>query len=374
MNQPQILIIDDEPDLREAIADTLSYEPYDLLFAENGEEGLACLRQHSPVVVLLDLRMPVMDGLEVLQQLKVQQNDPYLVIVLTGHGDDEDVEQCYELGIHAFLRKPFNIFELQGLIKHSINLKQAQNAEKERSAELVLARVAAEEANDTKSQFLRRMSHELRTPLNAIIGFSDLQKNYVDERIPTQFSESSKVIREAGKHLLMLIDDIMDVAEIAQNKLLVTLNTVELDAVIENSLALIAYRAKEAGVTIAAHSPSGIMVSANGPRLRQVLVHLLTNAINFNHQGGFVTLSVKTLEKNLVEVSVEDTGVGIDANQHQAVFASFTRLNYAEKCEIDGTGTGLALSKGLVEKMNGSIGFHPAQPQGTVFWIHLQQV
>ena len=128
MSEPTVLIIDDEPDIRESIGDALKYEPYELQFAENGKEGLERFHECSPLVVLLDLRMPLMDGLEVLQQLKLSPEDPYLVIVLTGHGDDDDVQQCYELGIHLFIRKPFNIFELQGAVKQGIALKQAQQS------------------------------------------------------------------------------------------------------------------------------------------------------------------------------------------------------------------------------------------------------
>jgi len=121
-------VIDDEPDLQESIDDVLKYEDYELHFANNGKEGLVILKEVNPILILLDLRMPVMSGLEVLQQLQVSSDDPYSVIVLTGHGDDDDIQKCYELGVHAFLRKPFNIFELQGLVKQSITIKQTMLA------------------------------------------------------------------------------------------------------------------------------------------------------------------------------------------------------------------------------------------------------
>ncbi|MBF0350129.1 MAG: response regulator [SAR324 cluster bacterium] len=123
---PLILIIDDETDIWDVISHALKRESVELIFAKNGKEGLELFYERKPLVVLLDLRMPVMNGMRFLETLQPKHSDPYSVLVLTGHGDDEEVKICYQSGVHGFLRKPINVFELRGLLLQTIELKQAQ--------------------------------------------------------------------------------------------------------------------------------------------------------------------------------------------------------------------------------------------------------
>lgn len=140
MSNPSVLIIDDEPSVREVVVECLKREGYDFLHAENGEEGVALAQQHLPTVIILDLRMPVMDGLEFLDKVSPKPSDPYSVIVLTGHGDDDAVKECYDAGVSSFLRKPFKLDEIRGVVKNAIALKQLtnhlDNLVRERNAEL----------------------------------------------------------------------------------------------------------------------------------------------------------------------------------------------------------------------------------------------
>ena len=114
MPNPSVPVIDDEPAVRAAVAEDLRREPYELVFAENGKEGLAMVEDSTPIVIILDLGMPVMDGLEFLERIALQPTDPYSVIVLTGHGSAKDIKLCYEAGVSIFLKKPFNLFEVRG--------------------------------------------------------------------------------------------------------------------------------------------------------------------------------------------------------------------------------------------------------------------
>lgn len=122
----KILIIEDEQAVIDSIKDSLEREEYDILSANNGKDGMEIYKKDKPILIILDLRMPVMDGIELLVQLEIKPSDQCFVIVLTGHGDDDDMERCFELGVSAFLRKPFNIFELIGMVKHCIALKYTQ--------------------------------------------------------------------------------------------------------------------------------------------------------------------------------------------------------------------------------------------------------
>lgn len=161
MEKPKILIVDDEAVLRESIQTALRREGYQLFFAENGAEGLASFHEVSPVLIITDLRMPVMDGFQFLEKLQITPSDPYLTIALTGHGEDEDVEACYDLGVHMFLRKPFNIFELRGLVKKGIELKQMQKQMKRAYEQL-------EQVTMVKDELVTMIAQNLQQPLSAI--------------------------------------------------------------------------------------------------------------------------------------------------------------------------------------------------------------
>ena len=140
MSNPSVLIIDDEPAVREVVVEGLKREGYDFLHAENGKEGLTLAQQHLPTAIILDLRMPVMDGLEFLAKVSLKPSDPCSVIVLTGHGDDAAVKECYDAGVSNFLRKPFKLDEIRGAVKNVMALKQLtnhlDNLVRERNAEL----------------------------------------------------------------------------------------------------------------------------------------------------------------------------------------------------------------------------------------------
>ena len=123
MTQPRVLVIDDDAAVREAVAEDLKREGYDLHFATNGVEGLQRLQEIDPTVIILDLRMPVMDGQEFLTQLRLKPSDPYSVVVLTAYGDADAVKSCYDAGVSTFLKKPFNFFEIRNVVKNAVAIK-----------------------------------------------------------------------------------------------------------------------------------------------------------------------------------------------------------------------------------------------------------
>ncbi|PKB78133.1 MAG: hypothetical protein BZY88_19865 [SAR202 cluster bacterium Io17-Chloro-G9] len=127
MSTPSVLVIDDEDAVREAVAEDLKREGYDLVFAGNGLDGLSRLQERTPTVIILDLRMPVMGGLEFLAKIKLKPTDPYSVIVLTGHGNADAVKECYDAGVTIFLKKPFNLYEVRGVVRNAIAMKQLTN-------------------------------------------------------------------------------------------------------------------------------------------------------------------------------------------------------------------------------------------------------
>ena len=140
MTQPSVLVIDDDPAVRKLVADILGQEGYELHFAANGIEGLLSVQEIDPTVIILDLRMPVMNGQEFLTQLRLKPSDPYAVVVLTGYGDADSLRSCYDAGVSTFVKKPFDLFELRGAVKNTIAIKQLsahlEDSVQERTGEL----------------------------------------------------------------------------------------------------------------------------------------------------------------------------------------------------------------------------------------------
>lgn len=227
-----------------------------------------------------------------------------------------------------------------------------------------------EEASQAKSQFLTRMSHELRTPLNAIIGFSQLQQMLANDNTTEQQKENTEQVLNAGRHLLGLINDMLDVANLDQDSINIDIEDCELDQVIKQSVALVDKQAQASNIGIDVGEISQ-WVSADFLRLKQVVINLLTNAIKYNKAHGTITITVKEVDDEQVQIAVEDTGWGIEAVDQEKIFDPFTRLTYAEHNEIQGTGIGLALTKFLVLQMNGTIGLHSQKNIGSTFWVTL---
>ena len=233
------------------------------------------------------------------------------------------------------------------------------------------AREEAESANRAKSEFLSRMSHELRTPLNAILGFGQLlQADVADPLSPGQRGQLDELLR-GGRHLLALINDVLDVARIEAGNLQLTLQPVDLAALALDCLRLVQPVAQDRGVTLALQfepPDAHWTVTADATRLKQVLLNLLSNAIKFNRAHGEVRVSGRAVADGLL-LEVADQGPGIAADQVPRLFKAFERLDMAGT--VEGTGIGLSLSRSLVALMHGEIGLRSVPGQGSVFWVRL---
>jgi PAS domain S-box-containing protein len=231
------------------------------------------------------------------------------------------------------------------------------------------AKNEADRANHAKSEFLSRMSHELRTPLNAILGFGQL----LERQNPTE-TQRTRVnhIISAGRHLLYLINEVLDISRLETGNLQLSLEPVCMADALEEVLCLMRPLAAERGIELLTPVPLGQThyVMADQQRLKQVLLNLLTNAVKYTSLDGNVTVSSSATGSRAMRIVVSDTGAGISSEKLARLFTPFDRLG-AEQTGIEGTGLGLALCQRLMQAMRGSIGASSTVGQGSTFWVEL---
>ncbi len=229
------------------------------------------------------------------------------------------------------------------------------------------AEAAARAANDSKNQFLSRMSHELRTPLNAVLGFGQLLSRQL---AGTEHAEAVSYVLKGGRHLLDLINDVLDISRIESGQMSLSLEPIRLATLVDETLRLLAPLATAAEVTLLpAAGDADVLVLADRQRVRQILLNVLSNAIKYNKEGGHVWVSW-VLEGDVVRVSIRDEGPGIPPELQSRLFQPFDRLG-AESTPVEGAGIGLALTRSLAELMGGTVGVSTTSERGATFTVTL---
>jgi signal transduction histidine kinase/ActR/RegA family two-component response regulator len=254
--------------------------------------------------------------------------------------------------------------------RYVLKVVDARTAELQRThVELDTARSQAEAANQSKSEFLSRMSHELRTPLNAVLGFAQLLE--LDDLTPEQHESVGHIVK-GGRHLLDLINEVLDISRIETGNLALSAEAVRVADLIDEAMDLMGPLAAQSGIqlhrdeTDDAHTH----VQADRQRLKQVILNLLSNAVKYNRTGGSVTIGSRRVEGGRIRVFVSDTGPGIPLDQQALLFVPFERLGAAET-SVEGTGIGLTLSRRLAEAMGGALDLESVPGRGSTFWIEL---
>jgi len=335
-------------------------------------------------VILLDFRLTGDSGLDLLKMVRQGRGLDVPVVMVTGQGSEEVAALAMRLGATDYVVKRDNyLVALPAVIEnafHRVQTAREQAALRvlnaslerkvaERTAELETAKKAAEAANQSKSAFLARMSHDLRTPLNAVLGFSQLLA--LDPVLPHDGGARRQVqlIHDAGKHLLAMIDEVLDLTLIESGGLQLSLETVDACRLARESLQLVGPLATKHQITLKQLPEGPCLVHADHTRLRQILVNLLTNGIKYNRPGGQVEVVLSATPDGM-QIAVTDSGQGMTPDQLAGLYQPFNRLG-AEASGVEGTGLGLVIAKQLLAAMQGRLQVRSVPGAGSTFTLTL---
>jgi len=352
----RILVVDDEESVRTLLKRTLTEAGYDVVTAANGQEALDKVSQLQVRVVLSDIKMPGISGIEVLRKLTADYPD-ICVIMATAVTDTQTAIDIMKLGAYDYISKPFNQDDLLMRVRKAIEKLELEEKIKESTAELEVAMRSAHVANQAKSDFLASMSHELRTPLTSILGLSEVLQEEYFGKLNSKQKEYLNDIHESGQHLLLLINDILDIAKIEAGKMELELGPVVVKELLENSLIMIKEKAGKHNIKLdvdLAPEIKGLKIQADERKLKQIIFNLLSNAVKFTPDGGRIQLSASCEDEKLA-VAVTDTGIGISLEKQEKVFEEFYQVEAGLKDKTPGTGLGLPLSRKMVEMHGGEI-------------------
>lgn len=382
----RILIVDDVADNRTILRRRFERKGYEITEAESGRSALDAIDKATFDVVLLDVMMPDMNGLDVLRKIREQHSDVQLpVIMVTGKTESQDIVEALTAGANDYITKPVDFAVALARVTTQVGRRQAEEHVRranealsqanedlerriaERTVELVKTNEQLTVANKAKDDFLVIVSHELRTPLNGMIGMGQM---LAKTELSDQQQKMTGIINASAEQLHGVVADLLDTLDLTAGGLKLSPQAADLRALVDEACAGVAARARAKGLgfEVDVDKKAGV-VETDPQRLRQILGKLLDNAIKFT-EAGHVTLSVQRAGDKLI-FEVTDTGVGFDDDAAKRMFKSFEQADGSLTRRFGGVGLGLAICRGLVDLMEGEITAQGEPGKGAKFRVEL---
>ncbi|MDX1696479.1 MAG: ATP-binding protein, partial [Ketobacteraceae bacterium] len=381
----RLLVVDDEPVNRQVLRAQLDAAGFEVVEAIDGEVALKHLNNDSSFdLVLLDVMMPRLSGYDTCRILRETFSANQLpVIFLTAKSRTEDVLAGFAAGGNDYLVKPFSREELLArvnlhldlvssyrLISDYKNMLEQKVDDRTRALQITIAELS--EAKAATSRFLANMSHELRTPMNAIIGYSEmLAEELAEEGHHHHLPDLNKML-SASRHLLGLINDVLDLSKIEAGKMELHLEPIDLASLFEEVQATFEpLMLKQANQLILDLPEHPIHLQTDATKLRQILFNLLSNAAKFTRNGR-ITLSARTVTdatRDQVVLEVSDTGIGMNEDQLRRIFDAFAQADSSTTRKYGGTGLGLTISKHFCEMLGGNLSVISHEGKGSTFIV-----
>ncbi|MGD0919590.1 MAG: hybrid sensor histidine kinase/response regulator [Thermodesulfobacteriota bacterium] len=354
----RILVADDEEALRELISKMVNRFGYETATVANGKEALEALRREPFTILITDIKMPEMDGFELMKAVRVEFPDVH-IICMTAHSASYNYTDVVAFGATDYITKPFTIDEIRAKLNRVIRERNLIWDLTQKSVELGRTNEELKRLDKLKSVFISSVSHELRTPLTVIKEFISLM---LEGHVGSLTEDQKEYLGIANKNILRLtnlIETLLDFSRIESGKgLKLRFEPIRLIGVVEDALMTLSQRLEEKGITFENRiDPDAPIVLADRNRLVEVFINLIGNGIKFTPHGGMITIDSRGLteKRDCLKVVVTDTGVGISPEDLPKVFDRFYQGETTEKGIVQGTGLGLAITKEIIEGHQGSI-------------------
>ena len=394
MTAESILVADDNKDIRDVLSSSLGTSGYHVEAAADGQTALDKFSARRHDLIIADLQMPRLEGLSLLERVKIIDPDVQ-VVILTGNATLETAVEALRLGAYDYLFKPVDM-EIFGrlverALKHRALLKENKRLVEElrqanarletevaeRTQELRLANESLRSLDKLKSEFLSVVSHELRTPLSVILLESQILTQNADAIAPEKLGEVYMTLLTNARRLQILINNLLDFSLIERGALELDYKPCSINQIVRDVINLYEARAAEKSIRLLIDLRSDLSVNADGPRLRGALIHLVDNAIKFTPANGTITVSAYAAasmpgtKQPAIAVVVRDTGIGIASDRQQELFKAFSQADMSTTRRYGGMGMGLALAERIMAAHRGKVTFWSESGRGSVFalWV-----
>ncbi len=359
--QPIVLVVDDEQINFDVIEILLFKEDYNLHYCSSGVTAIASLKTIQPDIILLDVMMPEIDGIEVCQTIKKSLQWQHIpIIIVTALSDKEDLARCLDAGADDFISKPINSNELRARVRSMLRIKFQYDR--------------IQDTMRLREEMMQTIVHDLRNPLIGIMLGCDSLKN---TEMPDRSKKRVEQIRQTIERMRLLVDDILTIGRIEAKKLVLNYSKINILDVIKSAIASFEPLATSKQIQLISEFPTQpAYISGDTYLIRRVIDNLVDNAIKFSPQQSLVKLQVENLvnhpnRPDLIKIQVIDHGIGISPTQKQVIFEKYEVGNVVSG--VSQIGLGLSFCKMMVEAHNGEISVTNNHPNGSIFTVLLDR-